>query len=77
MEPIKLIALDLDGTLFNEQGQISEKNKNNWRRIITVEYSAYCTREEKGTYGSNGNYVVDSIRPQNIAMAIYFKKIDK
>ena len=25
---IKLIALDLDGTLFNEQGQISEENKN-------------------------------------------------
>lgn len=27
--------------------------------------------------GENGNYVVDSIRPQNLAMAIYFRKIEK
>lgn len=33
--------------------------------------------EEEGTYGKNGNYTVDSIRPQNLATAIYFKKIEK
>lgn len=33
--------------------------------------------EVEGTYGSNGNYVVDSVRPQNLATTIYFMKIDK
>lgn len=33
--------------------------------------------EEEGSYGKNGNYTVDSIRPQNLATAIYFKKIEK
>lgn len=35
------------------------------------------SNEIEGTYGSKGNYVVDSIRPQNLALAIYFRKIDK
>lgn len=30
--------------------------------------------EEQEPYGDNANYIVDSIRPQNLAMAIYFKK---
>ena len=33
--------------------------------------------EVEGTYGSNGNYVVDSVRPQNLATTIYFMKLDK
>lgn len=33
--------------------------------------------EEAGNYGRNGNYTVDSVRPQNLATAIYFKKIEK
>lgn len=32
--------------------------------------------EDKNTYGQNGNYVIDSVRPQNLAIAIYFKKIE-
>jgi hypothetical protein len=33
--------------------------------------------EHEGTYGSTGNFVVDSVRPQNLATTIYFKKIEK
>lgn len=75
---------DFDLTLYGET-----VNKV-YRAIVPIKYKdeikegdiAYLDgvdplQEEKGTYGSNGNYVVDSIRPQNIAMAIYFKKIDK
>lgn len=27
--------------------------------------------------GENGNYIVDSVRPQNLATTIYFQKIEK
>ena len=33
MTDIKLVALDLDGTLFNPKGEITEKTKNEIRRI--------------------------------------------
>lgn len=32
--------------------------------------------EDENTYGKNGNYFIDSVRPQNLAIAIYFKKIE-
>ena len=34
MNKIKLIALDLDGTLFDNSGQISEANKKRKGKII-------------------------------------------
>lgn len=33
--------------------------------------------EVEGTYGVSGNYVVDSVRPQNLSTAIYFKRREK
>lgn len=33
--------------------------------------------ETENTYGINGNYIIDSVRPQNLAIAIYFKKLNK
>ena len=33
--------------------------------------------EEEGTYGSTGNFIVDSVRPQNLATVIYFKRLSK
>ena len=32
MEKVKLIALDMDGTLFNRQNEISEKDKETLKR---------------------------------------------
>ena len=32
MGDIKLIALDMDGTLLNDQGQVTEKNRETLRR---------------------------------------------
>ena len=75
---------DFETTLYGE------KISKIYRAIVPIKYQgkikegdiAYLdganpSNEVKGTYGANGNYVVDSIRPQNIAMAIYFRKIDK
>lgn len=33
MKPIKLIAMDLDGTLFNHNGQITQKTKEELKRV--------------------------------------------
>ena len=33
--------------------------------------------ENSNTYGINGNYIIDTVRPQNLVIAIYFKKIEK
>lgn len=32
--------------------------------------------ESEEEYGKNGNFVIDSVRPQNLVIAIYFKKIE-
>ena len=42
-----------------------------------IAYLNGATPKGETVDGENGNYVVDSIRPQNLAMAIYFEKIDK
>ena len=34
MNEIKLIALDMDGTLFNTQGKVSEKDKETLIRLV-------------------------------------------
>lgn len=33
--------------------------------------------EEPEAYGRDGNFIVDSVRPQNLATTIYFRKINK
>lgn len=33
--------------------------------------------EVEGTYGTSGNFVVDNVRPQNVATVIYFRKLNK
>lgn len=33
--------------------------------------------EVEGIYGSTGNFIVDSVRPQNLAAVIYFKRLNK
>lgn len=33
--------------------------------------------ENSDTYGSTGNFVISSVRPQNLVIAIYFERIQK
>lgn len=42
-----------------------------------IAYLDGVTPDSQAPYGDNANYVVDSVRPQNLATAIYFTKIDK
>jgi len=74
----------LDVTEYGEE--VSKVKK----AIISMEYNnkikegdiAYLDgatpeNETEDTYGINGNYIVDSVRPQNLAIAVYFKKLNK
>ena len=74
----------LDVTEYGEE--VSKMNK----AIISMDYNgkfkegdiAYLDGvtpdgETENTYGINGNYIIDSVRPQNLAIAIYFKKLNK
>ena len=64
------------GKIYRAIVQISYKNKIKEGDIAYID-GATPQGETPNTYGSNGNYVVDSIRPQNLVMAIYFEKINK
>lgn len=42
-----------------------------------IAYLDGATPENEEGFGKNGNFIVDSVRPQNLATTIYFVKLDK
>lgn len=42
-----------------------------------IAYLDGATPENEEGFGQNGNFIVDSVRPQNLATTIYFVKLDK
>ena len=65
MSNVKLIALDLDGTLFNKQGEISSKDRETLRRAteagVAVAVStgrAYCELPKEMLYDVGVNYAI-------------------
>lgn len=65
MSNVKLIALDLDGTLFNNQGEISSKNRETLKRateagvaVAVATGRAYCELPIEMLYEVGVNYAI-------------------